>query len=202
MIVNNFKQIYKYMEDIESFGEDFYILDIVRRRKEHPNLRHNRSLIKTYIISTIDDFKEIENEIVELCDILKARAYFSVNKFSFKKSGFNMLIDLSSRLKHESYTGLQGLFSSSAMGSISGDVKWMLDVDTDSKDVIDELIPTIQLNRAVNGIPNVEFELFKSPNGWHIVIDPFHITEDINKTLNTMEVEVHKNNFIIAYSNT
>lgn len=208
--INNFRQVYKYMEnmDPENSGDVFHIIDIVRRRKEHPDLRKNRVIVKTYIINSIKALQAREEEIIELCSTLRARAYFSVNKFSFKRTAFNMLSKTADRLKHGAHIGLQGIYSSSAMESISGDRKWMLDFDHNLGEenehfwelsTIKEAIDSIQkrLSRGVQLDP----QYFPSPNGYHVIVNPF-IRNDVSEHLHSLNVEVHRNNFIIIYSNT
>jgi len=59
---------------------DFYFIQILRRRKENPDLKKDVSVIKNFFFYSINDFDTFKAEIITLCHENNARAYIRINK--------------------------------------------------------------------------------------------------------------------------
>ena len=88
-MINNFEQIKKLLEFRSE--DDFYFLQILQRKKDHPagkvnGTNNNSRLIKAYFIKSIEHLEFVEPEIIELCKLFQARAGINLNRRSFKNS--------------------------------------------------------------------------------------------------------------------
>lgn len=85
-MVDNFNVIRGFMK-FENPG-DFYFLELLQRKKDGNkvvNGHHNTSrLIKDYYISSIEQYDNLKDEIVEKCNSNNARAYIRLNKRNYK----------------------------------------------------------------------------------------------------------------------
>ena len=64
-------------------SDDFYFLQILKRKKEHPDLGSNSITVHTYYVNSLEHFKNIEKEVINLCEFHNARAYINLNKRSY-----------------------------------------------------------------------------------------------------------------------
>ena len=59
---------------------DFYFVQILKRRKENPDLKKDVSVIENLFFYSIDDFDKYKEQIIYLCQENNARAYIRINK--------------------------------------------------------------------------------------------------------------------------
>lgn len=58
---------------------DFFIVRILKRRKDNPDLEYSEKQLKVYSFYSWEDFHKQEARIKELCDLNNARAYLRLN---------------------------------------------------------------------------------------------------------------------------
>jgi len=80
-MINNIELI-KPLLNYENKG-DFYMLYVFKRKKDQPEgERDNHQsvrTIKTYCIESIDHLERRYDEIIQLCEMFKARAYIHIS---------------------------------------------------------------------------------------------------------------------------
>jgi hypothetical protein len=59
---------------------DFYFIQILKRRKENPDLKKDVSIIENFFFYSLDDFDKYKEQIIYLCQENNARAYIRINK--------------------------------------------------------------------------------------------------------------------------
>jgi hypothetical protein len=59
---------------------DFYFTQILKRRKENPDLKKDVSIIENFFFYSHDDFDKYKDHIIYLCQENNARAYIRINK--------------------------------------------------------------------------------------------------------------------------
>jgi hypothetical protein len=59
---------------------DFYFTQILKRRKENPDLKKDVSVIENFFFYSVDDFDTYKEQIIYLCQENNARAYIRINK--------------------------------------------------------------------------------------------------------------------------
>jgi len=90
----------KRLLNFENEG-DFYMLYVFKRKKDQPEgERDNHQsvrTIKTYCVNSIEYLEKRYDEIKQLCEMFKARAYIHVQKQNHKDVSLNMMVALAAR---------------------------------------------------------------------------------------------------------
>jgi hypothetical protein len=173
MTVDNFESIARLLR-FES-DDEFYFIQIIKRRKENPEMDSNHLIFKTYYIDSIELFHKVTEEIKKVCRALNARAYINLNRRSFKKTALRCNRGISGFLFEENYRNIRNVYNSEMKAHKDEySPRWVIDVDADS-----EKIPTgdfIQkLQRDTAHSPFIEW--IPTPNGMHIISSPFNLSE-------------------------
>ena len=87
MATNNFDLIRKML----SFPDEnaFYFLQVIKRRKDNPDLGKDMRHIADYYIYSLDQFDELKQRIIDQCNAENGRAYFRLNRRDAKKVGIS-----------------------------------------------------------------------------------------------------------------
>ena len=171
--------------------EDFYMLYVLKRKKDQPEgERDNHQsvrTIKTYCIESVEYLEKRYDEIKQLCEMFKARAYIHVQKQNHKDVSLNMLATLAERIR-DGVNKQQGLFDS-VVGQIKTyEKKWVVDVDIKDLEFTEELI------KFINGLrpegPKCEV-VIPTKNGYHLITKRFDV-----KTFSEIypEIQIQKKN--------
>ena len=112
---------------------DFYMLYVFKRKKDQPEgeRESNQSVrtIKTYCIDSIEHLERRYEEIKQLCEMFKARAYIHVQKQNHQDVSLEMMMALAERIRN-GVQNQKGLFDS-VVGQIKTQEKrWIVDIDT------------------------------------------------------------------------
>ena len=82
---------------------DFYMLYIFKRKKDQPEgERDNHQsvrTIKTYCVESIEYLDKRYDEIKELCEMFKARAYIHIQKQNHKDVSLEMMMALAQKIR-------------------------------------------------------------------------------------------------------
>jgi len=188
-------ELIKPLLNFEEKG-DFYMLYVFKRKKDQPeNERDNHQsvrTIKTYCIDSIDHLERRYDEVKQLCEMFKARAYIHIQKQNHKDVSLDMLSNLAERIKNGNQNQ-KGLFDS-VVGQIKTQEKrWIVDIDTkDFKtlvevgDFIDNLRPIG--NKSITTIP--------TKNGFHLITERFDVISFKNRY---PEIDIQKKNPTLLY---
>jgi hypothetical protein len=165
-MINNL-EIIKPLLNFEKKG-DFYMLYVFKRKKDQPEgERDNHQsvrTIKTYCIESIDHLERRWDEIVQLCEMFKARAYIHVQKQNHFDVSLNMMVALAQRIQ-DGNTNQKGLFDS-VVGQIKTQEKrWIIDVD-DMKEASPTMMAYIEYECAP--ITKVKFDQAGVPIGHEV----------------------------------
>lgn len=147
---------------------DFYMLYVFKRKKDQPEgERDNHQsvrTIKTYCIESIEHLEKRYDEIIQLCEVFKARAYIHIQKQNHKDVSLNMLADLAISIKNGNHNQ-KGLFDS-VVGQIKTQEKlWIVDID-EAKEASPIMMAWIEYSCAP--ITKVKFDEAGFPNGHEV----------------------------------
>ena len=147
---------------------DFYMLYVFKRKKDQPEgERDNHQsvrTIKTYCIDSIEHLERRYDEVKQLCEMFKARAYIHVQKQNHKDVSLNMLALLAERIR-DGVSNQKGLFDS-VVGQIKTiEKRWIIDVD-DSHEPSPLMMAYIEYN--CNPITKVKFDEVGMPIGHEV----------------------------------
>ncbi len=212
MSINNIEQI-KSLLRFDS-PDDFYHLQILKRKKENPELGSNSRVIKTYYVTSPEYLEARMPEIISMCDFSNARACINLNRRSFEKMAFHTLKKITDQIMNRDFASVRKAYESTCGAQVSEpDKKWILDVDwvdfglEDNGDV-DHNSPEMRRDALINDIiTDVQDYVSESDrddtvwtlptkNGMHIITRPFNPLKFQTKWA---EVVIQKNNPTILY---
>jgi len=149
-------------------------------------------IIKTYCIESIEHLERRYEEIIQLCEMFKARAYIHVQKQNHFDVSLNMMVTLAQRIQNGN-TNQKGLFDS-VVGQIKTQEKrWIVDIDTKDEKVL------LEVSLFIDGIrpegDKIE-AIISTKNGWHLITKRFD-----TKTFGDKfpEIDVQKKNPTLLY---
>lgn len=80
-MTDNFELIKEFIKNNYTLNKgDFFLLQILKRRKENPDMKKDVSSIDNFIIINPEDLDFYKDDIIRLCQDNNARAYFRLNK--------------------------------------------------------------------------------------------------------------------------
>lgn len=178
MEINNFELIRSLMGFRSA--DDFYFIQIIRRKKDDKTLHKNASVIKTYIIESFEAFDILTPRIIETCKNASARAYINLNRRSFKRVAFETLQITAKLVSEENYMAVRRVWDK-ACGSTSNEKdskKWIIDVDDNSSEMFKvKLLTALRDLQPVNDRRNKVIAEIPTKNGYHFITSPFNKVE-------------------------
>ncbi len=126
-MINNLELI-KPLLNFESQG-DFYMLYIFKRKKDQTTDKANHQsvrTIKTYCIESIEQLENRYDEIIQLCEMFKARAYIHIQKQNHKDVSLNMMVELAKKIQNGQHNQ-KNLFDSVVGQLKTLEKRWIVD---------------------------------------------------------------------------
>ncbi len=194
-MINNL-EIIKPLLNFEKKG-DFYMLYVFKRKKDQPEgERDNHQsvrTIKTYCIESIDHLDRRWDEIVQLCEMFKARAYIHVQKQNHFDVSLSMMVQLAQKIQDGNHNQ-KGLFDS-VVGQIKTQEKrWIVDVDTKDLEELASVMLSIELCKPGGGHKIIK--TIPTKNGYHVITKRFDVLEFKNQH---PDVDIQKKNPTLLY---
>lgn len=201
-MINNLDLI-KPLLNFEEKG-DFYMLYVFKRKKDQPEGEKDNHqsvrTIKTYCIDSIDHLEKRYDEIKQLCEMFKARAYIHVQKQNHKNVSLDMLSTLAERIKN-GVQNQKGLFDS-VVGQIKTlEKRWIIDIDdvkniNDLKPIMD-FISDLKPKYVIEGVYGDKIDsIIPTKNGYHLITRKFDVLEFKKKYPN---IDIQKKNPTLLY---
>jgi hypothetical protein len=193
--------------------DSFYFLQVLKRRKDNPDLGKDMVHIADYYIYDLDQFDKLKPRIMDQCDSENARAYFRLNVRDAKKIAMQTLKRVVDHITSENHRAVKSAYAS-CTGEFHSDPdkSWIVDIDWKdwAGEVIDRevLLSGGNLGKNINSmlslLTELQRETKKDPridimptkNGVHIITRPFNLAK-FKKTHPSMDV--HKDNPTILY---
>ena len=175
---------------------DFYMLYVFKRKKdqlegERDNHQSVRT-IKTYCVDSIEYLDKRYDEIKQLCEMFKARAYIHVQKQNHKDVSLNMLATLAERIR-DGVSNQKGLFDS-VVGQIKTQEKrWIVDIDVPDYHMVYELTSFIETLKPEG--PKIE-AVIPTKNGYHLITGKFDVKTFKEKY---PDIDIQKKNPTLLY---
>jgi hypothetical protein len=194
-MIDNLEQM-KQLLNFENEG-DFYMLYVFKRKKDQPEgERDNHQsvrTIKTYCVESIEYLEKRYDEIKQLCEMFKARAYIHVQKQNHKDVSLEMMMSLAERIKNGQHIQ-KGLFDS-VVGQIKTyEKRWIVDVDT--KDEVELNAVKFAINKFCRPEGDKVYATIPTKNGYHLITDRFDVMEFAK---HFPETEIQKKNPTLLY---
>jgi hypothetical protein len=195
--------IIKPLLNFEKQG-DFYMLYVFKRKKDQPEGEKDNHqsvrTIKTYCIESLDHLDRRYEEVKQMCEMFKARAYIHVQKQNHFDVSLNMMVALAQRIQ-DGNTNQKGLFDS-VVGQIKTQEKrWIIDVDNVSMDGFNHDPSQIEMREYINELQKEAgkeqgMTFIKTRSGFHIITQPFNVMKFKEKY---PDVDIQKKNPTLLY---
>jgi hypothetical protein len=214
-MIDNLEQI-KQLLNFENEG-DFYMLYVFKRKKDQPEGEKDNHqsvrTIKSYCVTSVEYLERRYDEIKQLCEMFKARAYIHVQKQNHKDVSLNMMVALAQRIQ-DGNLYQQGLFDS-VVGQIKTlEKRWIVDIDTKDENYLLEVMNHINnhcgpfVNKreihshtsagvaiSYDRVPKV-IKTIPTKNGFHLITEKFDVMEFKKRY---PDIDIQKKNPTLLY---
>ena len=199
-MVNNFEQIKKMLNFASE--DDFYHLQIIKRKKEHPELGSNSYVVKTYYISSVEYLEKKKDEIIKLCEFHNARGCINLNRRSFEKIAFHAMQKVANQLMNRDFRSVRKAYDSvCGANSNEPNKKWIIDIDDVS---VDAMAHDPKIQKMIDRIVELQSQTDKEPylasirtkSGFHLIATPFRLDTFCGEYPG---IDIHKDNPTILY---
>ena len=168
--INIIKNLLNFTEE-----GDFYMLYIFKRKKDQPEgERDNHQsvrTIKTYCIDNLEYLDKRYDEIKELCEMFKARAYIHIQKQNHKDVSLEMMMALAQKIRDGQH--MQKNLFDSVVGQLkTNEKRWIIDVD--NRDSM-ELMRLTDVLRVTRPEGNKVEAFIPTKNGYHLITKRFDV---------------------------
>ena len=175
---------------------DFYMLYIFKRKKDQPEgERDNHQsvrTIKTYCIDNLEYLDKRYDEIKQLCEMFKARAYIHIQKQNHKDVSLEMMMALAQKIKDGQHNQ-KNLFDSVVGQLKTNEKRWIVDLDDKNEDEIKKMKLVLNVTRPAG--EKVE-SIVPTKNGVHFITKRF----DVQMFRNVYpDVDIQKKNPTLLY---
>ena len=181
--------------------DEFYMLQILKRRKENPEMKGDSKPVKTLYIHRSGQLTELKEDLVFLARHHNARIYINLNVKSFRKCTCHCLAEMAKRIANEDFHKPYKIFDSVAgSAGAARDTRWIIDVDWPEIIFESHLEPLKRqryikdMSEFLKGIQPVGDKVIAvvpTKNGVHVVTKPFN-SNDFSKVYT--DDSIHKNN--------
>jgi hypothetical protein len=198
--VNNFDLI----RPLIVFPDDqsFYFLQILKRRKDNPDLEKDMIHIADFYIYSTEEYDKLKHRIIKICDNENARAYLRLNVRDSKKIAMQTLKRIVDYISSENYKAVKKAYASCTgeFGS-SSDKTWIVDIDNVSMDSFGHAEKYAKIRDFVS---DLQREAGKEPmvgiiptkSGFHLITRPFNLQKFKSEY---PDIDVHKDNPTTLY---
>ena len=213
-MINNL-EIIKPLLNFEKPG-DFYMLYVFKRKKDQPEgERDNHQsvrTIKTYCIESIEHLERRYDEIIQMCEMFKARAYIHIQKQNHFDVSLSMMVELAQRIQNGNHNQ-KGLFDSVVGQLKTNEKRWIIDVDGMSapspmmvafieyqcKPITEVKFDEVGIPIGYKVGPKVE-AVIPTKNGHHLITKKFDVME-FKKQYPDIDIQ-KKNPTLLYYPNS
>lgn len=214
MIVDNFERIKKFIKienqkrfvNCEDDENMFYLLQIIHRSKDgltkfdsdSEKSHFSNKTIRTFYVSSPEYLDKKKQEIIELCHLFNARAYFNPTVHSYKQIALKSLSELAKMVSNEDYRSILSIVDSSCgqCGSaVHGQNYWIVDIDTKDIDELNKIKSVIDQCEPIGEEKVVE--IIQTLHGYHFISKPFNKKKFHD--MYTEQIDIHNNNPTLCY---
>jgi hypothetical protein len=188
-------ELIKPLLNFEKEG-DFYMLYILKRKKDQTTDKANHQSVRTvksYCVESVEYLEKRYEEIQQLCEIFKARAYIYVQKQNHYDVSLELMIALANKIRNGQHKQ-QHLFDSVVGQVRTLEKRWIVDIDTKDPITILKIKGVIDNVCRPEGVKTID--LIPTKNGFHYITERFDVLE-FKKHF--PEVDIQKRNPTLLY---
>ncbi len=185
---------------------DFYMLYIFKRKKDQTTDKANHQsvrTIKTYCVESVEYLEYRYEEIKQLCEMFKARAYIHIQKQNHFDVSLEMMVTLAQKIRDEQHNQ-KNLFDSVVGQLKTREKRWVVDIDSESIHVRNMMINIIESVKPTENGTKID-AIIPTKSGVHLITKRFDVM-DFTKQVNERGEEVpdiqKKNPTLLYYPNS
>ena len=205
-MTDNFTNFRNFMQLPETDGGDaYYVIELVRRGKDHPDLPAANYHFKNYYIDTFDKYNRVQDEIRLLCRTLRLRAYVSVNHKSFRRATLGTIAEMSRRAVLDDYRRPYAVFESVSGKDLDKDDKhWIVDIDDCPFNIPSSVQKRASVIRVIEGCEPEGRKLetmLPTRTGAHLITSPFNLGQFQSRCMEELGFvpDVQKNHLTLLF---
>lgn len=187
--------------------DKYYVIELMRRGKDNPDMPAANYHFRNYYIYSWKDLDKYEQEIKDICTLLKLRAYCSVNYKLMSQVALDTLAESARRIAAHDYKKFYNIFEScSGKFTVRDNNIWVVDIDENiSITTISKLCDFIDSLDSRYG-KNVIF-IMQTKSGIHLLCRPFNLQQFNCKIPDKLKEElggipdIKKNHLTLLYEN-
>jgi hypothetical protein len=195
-------ELIKPLLNFEKEG-DFYMLYVFKRKKDQTTDKANHQsvrTIKTYCIESVEYLESRYEEIKQLCEMFKARAYIHVQKQNHQDVSLEMMVALANKIRNGQLKQ-QHLFDSVVGQLKTHEKRWIIDIDDVSMDSFAHAEYYVSMREYINELQeeagkDKSMTFVKTKSGFHIITQPFNVMKFKERY---PDVDIQKKNPTLLY---
>lgn len=165
-MIDNFKNL-KPLLAFEN-PNAMYHIQILKRRKDNPDLSKSVKKLRSYYIRSLDDLEKCHESIIRECTENNARAYIDLNVKDVEKVALLVLKKAADLIYEKQYDAVKNVYDYACGNAPSfGSKLWMIDIDTKDDGVFKAVLDRL------NGIGVPVLHVVHTLNGKHVLTRPF-----------------------------
>ena len=189
IVLNNF--------DWNLKNENFYVISLMIRNKDHNNIFKKNSIqIRDYYVSSQQELLEKFDVIKYLCDSTWCRAYISTNYYNYENVWKYYLKYVTDQFLLKNFKTLKNSYTKSVFNSKREKKKWLVDIDDTSRFSQEYLCFSQYFKEH-----DISYFEVPTKNWYHLVCDPFDLKKFRETTWETCSnTVIHQNEYTLLYT--
>lgn len=195
-MVDNFDLIKQHL-DFKN-DQSFYFVQILRRKKENPEMKSYSLPIESFYIFNEEDFDKYKPHIINKCEANRARAYIKMNCLDAQSVLLEQIAIITQDIRKKNWKGMSKTLNSACgvCGKQEGHEKlYLVDLDGELADKRDEIRSLINSLPPVDVTDKVKMEV-PTKNGYHFLTTGFN-HNDFRKLY--QGVDIHDDGITLLY---
>lgn len=157
--------------------DKYYVVELMRRGKDNPDMPAANCHFKNYYIYSWRDLAKYQEEIKNICELLRLRAYCSVNYKLMSQVALDTMAESARRIAAHDYKKFYAIFESCSGKFVDhNNGMWVIDVDGwVSEDDLYDL--RTYINRMDSRYDEKVIFVMPTRNGVHLICRPFNLKQ-------------------------
>lgn len=196
-MVDNFDLIKEHLQFLDN-GRSFYFVQILRRKKENPELKAYSIPVESFYIYSKDDLERYKKHIIDKCEKNRARAYIKMNCLDAQSVALKEIALITETIRNENWKELPSRLNSACgeCGKQDGfEALYLIDLDGEYADKRDEIREFINKQQPIDVTNKVVLEV-PTKNGYHFLTTGFD-PRDFSKVY--PGIDRHKDGITLLY---
>jgi hypothetical protein len=197
---DNFEQIEKLLD--WSISGTFYFVQILKRRKENPEMKTGTAVIDNFYIYNDSDLTKLKERIVERCSKHNARAYINLNRLDLEKVAMYTAKQVMDYIIAKDFKSVKNAYATVCGSHHSeSEKKWIIDIDEEMLPHKEEIVEIVnKLHSEILGKNYGIVAEIPTRTGVHLISNPFNMEKFRLETSKMLFIiDIQKNSPTLLY---